>query len=293
MSSSERRSVYLLVLLLAAGACNPPIKQFELNDQQLSCEDANRVTYRTIEAMRFKVRDFQPAAPGTSGVIKASRTASGGGTQSATVSIDCTATGANIDASEDGAWLNQMEFKRAFHHAFLNVVSMRAGQQRLDEQILAGTAPASQQRRDLKIVVEPAGGAAAKLDFPFDLAAGEVLPVRVSISNLTAHGYTLDPAAIRLARSDGERVAALSVAAAAARVAATLEGAGDHAGAPPSREAVADALSVRQFTATTVAPGTEREGFLYFPLAEYRSARVVVTDSETGEDEGVKVEFLK
>jgi hypothetical protein len=34
-----------------------------------------------------------------------------------------------------------------------------------------------------------------------------------------------------------------------------------------------------------------REGFLYFPLADYLGARVVLTDKETGEDEGVRVEF--
>jgi hypothetical protein len=183
-----------------------------------------------------------------------------------------------------------MEFKRAFHHAFLNVVSMHEGRQQLDEKILAGTAPSSQQRRDLKIVVQPAGGAAAKLDFPFDLASAGVLPVRIAISNLTAHGYTLDPSAIRLARADGERIAALSPAEAAARIAAAPAPPGRSEG-PPSRQATADALALRQFTATTIAPGTQREGFLYFPLAEYRSTRVVVTDSETGEDEGVRVEF--
>jgi len=296
VSSFDRHRRYVgrglaALLLLAGAACNPPIKQFELRDQALSCEDANRLTYRTVEAMRFKVGEFQPATPGQPGIIKASRSkGSGDATQSCTVRIACTPTGADVDASEDGAWLNEMEFKRAFHHAFLNVVSMHGGQQQLDQQILAGTAPASQQRRDLKIVVEPAAGAAAKLDFPFDLAAAGVLPVRIAISNLTAHAYTLDPSAIRLARADGERVAALAPADAAALIAAAPAAAGQ-SGMAPSRAAAADALALRQFSATTIAPGTEREGFLYFPLAEYRSARVVVTDSDTGEDEGVRVEF--
>ncbi len=281
-----------LAVVLATG-CTPPIKQFELRDQALSCEDANRLTYRTVEAMRFKVSDFQPAAAGQRGVIKAARTATDTGkAQSVTVTIDCTATGANIDAGEDGAWLNQMEFKRAFHHAFLNVVSMHAGREQLDQQILAGTAPASQQRRDLKIVVEPAAGQAAKLDFPFDLAASGVLPVRIAISNLTGHAYTLDPSAIRLARADGERIEALSPEDAAGRVAtAFAAGKGAAATTAPSRQAIADTLTLHQFGATSIAPGTEREGFLYFPLAQYRSARVVVTDTETGEDEGVRVEF--
>jgi hypothetical protein len=40
-----------------------------------------------------------------------------------------------------------------------------------------------------------------------------------------------------------------------------------------------------------LAPGNRREGFLYFPLADYVSARMVVTDLASGEPEGVRVEF--
>ena len=293
MSISETgvRPYILAVMLLAA--CNPPIRQFELKDQALTCDDANRLAYRTLEAMRFKVGDFRPGAPGQRGVIKASRTVSGssGDTQSVTVTIDCTPTGADIDASEDNNWLNQMEFKRAFHHAFLNVVSMRAANQQLDQEILAGTAPASQQRRDLKILVEPLRGQAGKLDFPFDLAAAGVLPVRVDISNLTPRTYTLDPSAIRLTRADRERVAALSPRDAAAQVARATHGNPPQPVTTLSPDAIADALAMRQFSVAEIAPGAEREGFLYFPLADYLGARIVLTDKETGEDEGVRVEF--
>jgi hypothetical protein len=286
-----RSRVCLAVCALAvvAVACTPPIRQFDLRDQQLSCEDANRLTYRTLEAMRFKISDFRPATAGQPGLIKATRTVSGsdGGTQGATVAIDCRPSGADIDARQDGAWFNQMDFKRAFHHAFVNVVDMSQARARLDQQEIAGTAPASQQRRDLQIVVEPLTGQAAKLDFPFDLAASGVLPVRVSLTNLTAHAYTIDAGNVRLARADGERVTALSVDEAASRITATAV----PGGAPPSREAARIALAAKQFTATALAPSAAYSGFLYFPAAEYRGARVVVTDTETGEDEGVRVEF--
>lgn len=281
------------LILLALAACNPPIKQYELKDQALSCDDANRVAYRTIEAMRFKVTEFNPAAPDQRGVIKATRTVSRGTDeqQNVTVNIDCTATGADIDASEDGAWLNQLEFKRAFHHAYLNVVSMRSANAQLEEKIIAGTAPASQQRRDLRVVVQPMRGQAAKLDFPFDLDAAGVLPVRVEITNLTPRTYALDVSAIRLTRADRERVAALAPRDAAARITSAKRGNPPQPLTTASPDAVADALGVRQFSASQIAPGAVREGFLYFPLDEYRSARIVLTDQETGEDEGVKVEF--
>jgi len=282
------------VVALWLAGCTLQSSQWEIKNQPLSCDDANRRAYRTIEGMRYKVTDFAPAAPGQRGVIKATRIVSQAGGEeprNVTITIDCKPSGADIDISEEGKWLEQMEIQRAFYQAYVNVVEMTATREQLDQQILAGTAPASQQRRDLKVVVEPRRGQAAKLDFAFDLAAAGVLPVRVDISNLTARTYTLDVSAIRLTRADRERVAAISAADAAARVTdATL-------GNPPqplttqSRDAVAAALAARQFAATEIAPGTQREGYLYFPLADYVNARIVLTDKETGEDEGVRVEF--
>jgi hypothetical protein len=283
----------LLIALLCLSACTPPIRQYDLKDQPLTCEDANRLSYRTIEAMRFKVGEFEPAAPGHGGLIKASRTASGenGKVQNVTVTIDCRPAGADIDASEDYNWLGQLEFKRAFYQAFLNVVSMQSARAELDKQNLAGTAPGSQQRRDLKVIVEPQRGQAGKLDFKIDLSAAGVLPVRVDISNLTQRTYTLDTAAIRLTRADRERVAPLTPAEAAARIAGATRGEPPQPLTTMSRDAIADALTVRQLTVSEIVPGAEREGFLYFPLADYTGGRVVLTDKETGEDEGVSVGF--
>ena len=283
----------LVVALLGLAACTPPIRQFDLKDQRLGCEDANRLTYRTIEAMRFKVGEFEPGAPGQRGVIKASRTVSGADakTQNVTVTIDCTPTGTDVDASEDYNWLGQVEFKRAFYQAFVNVVSMHAARTELDKQNLGGTAPGSQQRRDLKIVVEPQRGQAGKLDFDFDLDAAGVLPVHIDITNLTQRTYTLDPSAIRLTRVDRERVAALTPLAAAAQIARAMRGNPPQPVTTLSRDAIADALTLRQLTATEIAPDAERQGFLYFPVATYAGARIVLTDEQTCEDEGVSVEF--
>jgi hypothetical protein len=282
-----------LVALIGLAACTPPIRQFDLKDQPLGCDDADRLTYRTIEAMRFKVGEFEPGVPGQRGVIKASRTETGanGKTQNVTVTIDCTPTGADIDASEDYNWLGQLEFKRAFYQAFVNVVSMHAARAELDQQNLAGTAPGSQQRRDLKIVVEPQRGQAGKLDFAFDLDAAGVLPVRIDITNLTQRTYTLDTSAIRLTRADRERVAAWTPVEAAAQIARATRGNPPQPLTTLSRDAIADALALRQLTAAAIAPAAERQGFLYFPLADYAGARIVLTDEQTGEDEGVSVEF--
>ncbi len=287
------RCTLLLGLLAGLAACSPPIRQFDIRDQPLTCDDANRLTYRTLEAMRFKVTAFEPAAPGQRGTIKATRAASGAEdrSQDATVTVVCAASGVTIDASEDYNWLNQVDFKRSFYHAFVNVQTMHSSSAELEKENLAGTAPESQQRRDLKVVVQPQRGQAGKLDFPFDLDAAGVLPIRIEITNLTTRTYALDPSAIRLTRADRTRVAPLSAADAAGLVTGAARGTPPQPLTSLSRSAVADALAQRQFTATEIAPGVARVGFLYFPLAQYVAARVVLTDQASGEDEGVSVEF--
>ncbi|MEO8604720.1 MAG: hypothetical protein ABI629_19280 [bacterium] len=264
--------------------CTLQSTQWELNDRPLSCDEASRISYRTLEAMRFRVDAFEPAAPGKRGTIDASRVESGasGRTQSVTTTIDCTPAGVTIEIHQNGILVQQLDLKRAFYQAFLNVQAMRSAQGELDAQMLTGTAPASQQRRDLKVLVTPLRGQAAKLDFPFDFAAAGILPVRVEITNLTPLTYVLDVDEIRLARADRERIAPLTPAAAAASLAAK---------ATQSAAAIADQLATRQLTSTSLAPGVQRQGYLYFPLADYRSARVVLTDKASGEDEGVRVEF--
>jgi hypothetical protein len=94
-----------------------------------------------------------------------------------------------------------------------------------------------------------------------------------------------------LNREDPDRVAAHKPDAAAARIAGATQGETAQPVTTLSRAAITDALAVRQLSASEIGPGVEREGFLYFPLDDYRSARVVLTDKESGEDEGVRVEF--
>lgn len=284
----------LLLIFLLFPACTPPIKQYELKHQRLSCEEANRAAYRSLRAMGFAITAFERAGAGRRGVLKGSRDISGAGErrQEVTVAIDCTATGVSVDAHRDSGWLDQIEFKRGFYHSFTNVVSMTAARAEMDARIAAGTAPASQQRRDLQVLVEPVYGLEAKLHFDFDAAAGGVLPVRISIRNLTAHSYSLQPAEIRLTRADRERVEALSPEEAAARIARAPTQPGAQAWAAPlSVEAIAASLRTALLTATEVKPQAQTSGYLYFPLADYTRARVVLTERESGEAEGFLVEF--
>ncbi len=79
-----------------------------------------------------------------------------------------------------------------------------------------------------------------------------------------------------------ERVGAMSPADAAARLA-------KHAAV--SAASIADALTAQPLASSKLPPGAQRVGYLYFPLADYTSGRVVLTDEDTGEDDGVRVEF--
>jgi hypothetical protein len=272
-----------LACLLITG-CTLQGTQWELRDRPMTCDEANRVSYRTIEAMRFRVTAFAPAAAGQRGTIEATRpvTGSPGQTQDMTATIDCAPGGVSIDVHENGVLVQQLELKRAFYQAFVNVQAMRASEADMSAQVRAGTAPESQQRRDLQVLVQPLGGQKAKLDFPFDFAAAGVLPVRIDVTNLTQRTYHLDATQVRLMRPDRERVEALAPADAAARLAKqTAVGAGS----------IADALAARQLESSQLPPGAQRVGYLFFPLAQYTSGRVVLTDEETGEDDGVRVEF--
>ncbi len=289
--SSSKRGFVLLTGVLLLAACTPPVKQYALRNQPLSCADANRTAYRAVQSMRFTVTSFEPAASGRRGVIKATRTAFDDSTQKVRVLIDCAASGASVDIEEEGALFGQIELKRPFYQSFTNIVSMDAARADMDARIDAGTAPASQQRRDLQVLVEPVRGQAAKLDFDIDLAAAGVLPVRITIKNHTAQAYRLQPADIRLTGADRTRVAALSAAAAAQRVAATRLPDGTTPSTALPQTAVNERLRGALFNAEAVAPGAEASGYLFFPLAEYRSARVTLIEAESEESEGFLVEF--
>jgi hypothetical protein len=280
--SSERRGPAALLALLLA-ACAPSYRQFDLRDQPLSCDEANRLAWRTLTAMRFRVTALEPAAPGRRGVIGAERTTADG-TRTVTVAIECEPGGVTLRASEGRGWSQQAAVKRAFHHTFLNVRANREREAAADARLLAGTAPTSEQRGDLRVLVHPMRGQASRLDFPFDLEDAGVVPVHVEITNLSGRGYALAADEVRLVRRDRSRATALTAAETAARIAAAGLAATEQSTAVVERRQLA--------TEEEVPPGTRRAGYLYFPLGEYVGARLTFVDQTTGELEGVRIDFL-
>lgn len=281
---------------LAAGllaSCTTPLQQYRLQNLTLSCDEANRATYRTLEAMGFSVTEFRPATAAAPGVAKGVREASepGLGTQRVTVEIDCSSGATTLDAREDGRVLGKIDFKRAFFLSFTAGQAMEERRREAEERIAQGVVKPPPERQGVQVLLEPVRGQAAKLDFEIDLAAAAVLPIRIRIINPTDRRYTMRPDDVQLTRFDRARVAPLTTSEAAARVAEAKD---PVTGAPVTdlgSEAVTERLRRSRFTATRIEPHTEAKGYLYYPLAEYRRARVVLTEVESNETEGFVIEF--
>jgi hypothetical protein len=286
-AGSLRRAACRAALLLVAG-CAFPVRQFELKDRPFDCKQANRYAYFTLRAMGFSLNALEPATeehPGAMHGIRKTET----GTQSATVAVTCHKGGrADITASEDAAFLAQTEFKRGFYMSFSGVVAQEEGQAAA-AQAEAARPFEEKTRKGLQVWLRPVPGLGSKLDFNVDLAASGVLPVLVTVNNVTTRTYRLDPSDIVLIRTDGARVPPLALRDAARHVAtATAHAPSD---SPPTLAAATQELDAHRFTARSVPPRGRLSGYLYYPVADYTKGRVVLEDADSEESEGFVVEF--
>jgi len=285
----KRRECLGSLALSLLAACTSQLRQFDLNDRPLTCEQANQYAYRSIQVMGFAITEFEPAAIGRPGTLRGWREHYDG-TQRVTVAITCAAATAGVIASEDGRFLGQLEFKRGFYMTFTSLVSQA------EANAAAATAeeqrPLEQKRaQGLQVLLQPVHGLGAKLDFDLDLAAGGVLPVLVTIVNVSSRRYTLNQEDIVLVEKDGTRVHALAAGAAAAQVGRALRQAAGDAAADVDDAAIKARLESRLFRSRSVTANETVSGYLYFPLAGYVKGRVVLEDVESEESEGVMVEF--
>jgi len=287
------RFVVVLVTLAIVGGCNPPMKQYQVKDEAMACDDANRLAHDALTGMGFRITGFDPAVAGQQGTLKGERAAKTNGAemQRVSVRINCTGAGVSLDAEEEGKWLGQADFKFGFFLSFVSTRTMAAQRAEMETKMAARALPPSLQRGDVRLLLEPVIGPSTKLDFGFNLYAAGVLPLRIRIDNLTERAYRLDPGEIRLTRADHARVGAMAVEDAAAQVAGTRD---PETGRPLTllgREEIVERLGKNLFATHRLAPGSKAQGFLYFPAAEYTRGRVLLTEEESGETEGVVVEF--
>jgi hypothetical protein len=275
------------VVLITVAACTPPIRQFDLNNQALSCEQANEYAFRTLQAMGFTITALDAATVGHAGKLRGTREERNA-TQDVTVGVTCTGRSAAVDASEDGKVLGRVDFKRAFYLSFTATAAQTAVAASVAREE-AQRPPEKRKTKGLQVLLEPVRGLGAKLDFDLDLAAAGVLPVRVTINNASTQTYNVDPGDIVLVQKDGTRVRPMSVVAAVQRVADTARQQG--AAAPPDSAEVTRRLEAHVLSGHSVSANETVKGYLFFPLAPYVKGRVSLEDRESEETEGFVVEF--
>jgi len=265
------------------------VRQFELTDRPLDCKQANRYAYFTLRSMGFSLVGLEPATVDHPGAMRGYRK-SETGTETATVAITCHQNGsADISASQDNTFLGQVEFKRGFYMSFTGVVSQEEGQA-AETQAEAARPFEEKQRKGLQVWLRPVPGLGSKLDFNLDLDAGGVLPVLVTVNNVTLRTYKMEPNDVWLIGNDGSRVEPLALRDAAQRVAAAAAKQAKRDTAP-TVAAVSQELESHLFTARSVPPKQRLSGYLYYPVAAYAKGRVVLEDAASEESEGFVVEF--
>lgn len=266
-------------------ACTPPIRQFDLDNQRLTCDKANSYALRTMQAMGFTVTAFEPAAVGRTGTLRGTRDEQG--VQNVTVTLTCREHDVDIDASEDGKFLNRLEFRRGFYLSFTGIVQAA---EITDAAAREAALHPAQDRKGpgLRVLLEPVPGQAAKLDFNADLAAAGVLPVRVTIVNGTTRTYRFDPADVALVERDGTRVRPLSIDDVAQRIAAAPR---PSDAAAPDASSLMQQLRARALSGDPIAANQTVKGYAFFPLGRYAKGRVSLEDQATEESEGFVVEF--
>jgi hypothetical protein len=246
-----------VLLFVAAVACAPPARYREVRPG-LSCDRANKVTYRTMVQLGYAVTEVVPASATRAGVVRGTKRLPDGRTTGAHVVVACDAHGAVLQPVED-ALMPNYEFSRAFGYSFKTLVQRPDVEQpkaKVGLQVLVVAIPPQQAVLDL-------GGAAT---------VGGAVPVRVTVRNNTDRAVDVDPWRIELVGDDdGTGTTALDGPALASALAPGAGGA---------------RVRAEPLTAGTVPPGRTVSGFLVFPPGDYREARITIEDVETGEGEG-------
>jgi hypothetical protein len=249
--------VTLWVALPACGATQPPRKR-TIAAPTLSCEEANRLAYRTITVLGYTPAELQVARPGQPGHILARKK----GQKDGKVTITCNADGGAVVEPEKttlpvpsliGAAERPGEFPQIFTQTF-NI--LRSGQ-----ELAAQRGP----EKGLTITLTRLNNFESQMELGTDLPASGVLPVKVVINNNTPRPYGIEMGQVLLQSTGGGSVAPI---------------------APPPA-AQGKALSGE----LTIQPGQTVIGYLFYPLGNYTSARTTVIDKETDEREGFSVQF--
>jgi len=284
------RTALLVMGASLAVACTSMQSQYAVRRSNLSCDQANRYAFQSMKSLGYTVTTFEPAAVGRSGTLRGNKTEEVGSRSSShdgVVHIQCEASEVRLDAAEEQFLSQDLTFTRGFYLAFTGIA----------DHASTGTAYADEQsggvnEGGVKFKIQPQLALETKLDFGEDLAAGNVLAVKVTVQNGSPVTYKFDSNAIELRPRGGTDKILQIDTAEAAKAIAKAAAAGFEPGIPgPTAASIEATLRKRALASGTLKPGGSAEGFVYFPTGSYARARATLVDVESGESEGFLVEF--
>jgi hypothetical protein len=286
------RYVASILLVVALGCA---AGQYRVEREELSCEDGNAMAHRTFGNLGYEITRFEPATPGSAGMIEGQRLVEEGRRRHGRVRIECGQPLA-FQPVEGGWFLPTFDFSRDVYYALLAAPAPREA---LAAPIGSGKiAPSASIRTRtgtgrMQVRMRSLDRFEVDKTTGLDLHRRAVLVVHVSILNDTGRAYVLDASRIVLVDTQGERVGSLrggAIATQLDREAITTD--------EPSTEPLpalgagaAGTLDGKVLGSGRIAPGETRSGLLYFPAGKYESGRVRLEDEETGEIEGTLVDF--
>lgn len=171
------------------------------------------------------------------------------------ISLTCGGGGVNVATSGGGAWADQ-----GLWFTFNQIVEFG------DRVWPPPTSPV--------VKVESISGIEAKLEFPGELEPLGMVALRVRVFNGGTRAIRIDPRRIK-ARTDGKG-GAIPLG---------------EAGVKERLGAVDPAIDSKLLKRVTLKQGEEVRGFVFFPVAQYTSAVVMVIDDQTGEADEFEVFF--
>jgi hypothetical protein len=243
-------------MLESCGVQQPPRKQ-TIALPTLSCEEANRLAYRTVTVLGYTPASLQIATPSQPGHILAQKE----GAKDGRVTITCNTDGAIVEPEKTGLPIPSLvgaaerpgEFPQIFRQTF-NIL-------RMSQVAVEVKGP----EKGLNLTMTPLNSFESQIELGADLPASGVLPIKVVISNNTSRPYGMDTSKIFLQPAAGGRVAPM---------------------APPAA-GQGKALQGEM----TLQPGQTVSGYLFYPAGQYTAARTTLIDKETDEGEGFSIQF--
>jgi len=240
-------------------ACTPkqPVRKRTVETRIPTCEEANRLAYRTVTSLGYTVASVRIAKPGQLGHIEA-RKEDGKGGKVVITCVDESRATAEPDRSGEpvrvlvGAADKPGSFPQVFTQTY-NIL--------LSSQNFADQGPG----RGMSIVLTRLGSFESQIELGADLPQSGILPIKATINNNSPRPYGLTAEKIVLSSAGGGQVAPMAPPAAGQGKA--LQG------------------------DITLQAGQSMTGYLFYPAGQYTSARTTLIDKENDEEEGFSVKF--